>query len=107
MSLDGWDKVQAYRMIFFAYAALGLIKFVLAALLSKKVEAEKEVSENPEQEAVGEHEPLLGNGNMPPKKQKKTLLSMLPDISGESRVIVLNLCLLFALDSLGSGLVPL
>jgi hypothetical protein len=32
---------------------------------------------------------------------------LLPSISKESRVIVLNLCILFALDAFASGLAPL
>jgi MFS family permease len=106
-SLDGWDDIQAYRMIFFAYAALGLVKLVLAAALSKNIEATKKAPEQPVEEEQEETAALLGNGNAPPKKSKRTLFSMLPEISVESRVIVLNLCLLFGLDALASGLVPL
>lgn len=106
-SLDGWNYTQSYRTIFYGYAALGLIKFALAAALSKAIEAEKGVPEDTEQIQT-EREPLLGNGsNTPPKKPKHTFSSMLPKISAESRIIFLNLCILFGLDSLGSGLATL
>jgi hypothetical protein len=99
--LDGWDVIRAYRIIFFGYAVLGMIKFGLAAALSHRVEAEKELPAH--SEVDGEQAPLLANGDEQPKPKK----SMLPSISSESRIIVLNLCLLFALDSLASGLVSL
>jgi len=104
-SLDGWDDIHAYRVMFFAYAALGLIKLALALSLSKKVEVEKvEVPPQSDPETA----PLLGN-NRPdtdlknPKKKRFT--SLLPTFTAESRVIIINLCLLFMLDALGSGLV--
>lgn len=110
-SLDGWDDIRAYRMIFFAYAVLGLIKFALALALSKKVEAEKAETPAP---VDPETAPLLRengreNGQNPDlkKKKKAILTSLLPNISAESRVIIFSLCWLFALDALASGLVPL
>jgi MFS family permease len=108
-SLNGWDTIQAYRMIYFGYAALGLVKLLLAAALSKNIEAEKGIPDDPEDEVEAEEEPLLSNGNgiTAPKKVKHTISSMLPDISAESRVIVLNLCFLFGLDAFASGMVPI
>ena len=109
-SLDGWDDIRAYRIIFFAYAVLGLIKLALALALSKKVEAEKVETRVP---IDPERAPLLGengqeNGQNPDlKKKKRGFTSLLPNISAESRVIIFSLCWLFALDSLASGLVPL
>jgi hypothetical protein len=110
-SLDGWDEIRAYRMMFFAYAVLGLIKLSLTLALSKKVELEKE---GPPKPVDPEQAPLLGestqaNGAHPDmkKSKKRSLKSILPAISPESRIIVVNLCLLFSLDALASGLVPL
>jgi hypothetical protein len=68
--------------MFMMYAGLGAIKFFLALALSKKVELDQ-------------------------KKQKKSIMSILPPISPESKVIVFNLCLLFALDAFASSLVSL
>ncbi|KAF4635969.1 hypothetical protein G7Y89_g2120 [Cudoniella acicularis] len=100
----GWDVVKTYRAVFWGYAAFGIIKFTLAMALSKSIEAEKK---QPSPREDPETAPLLGDGaeDLEPKKSK--LRSILPDISVESRVIVINLCILFALDAFASGLAPL
>ena len=99
---NGLSEVRAYRIIFFAYAVIGLIKFLLACSLSKNCEAEEKATPARDTETA----PLLGD-NGPKAKKPKPGLSLLPSISKESRVIVLNLCLLFALDAFASGLAPL
>jgi hypothetical protein len=98
-----WNEVETYRAVFWGYAAFGIIKFFLALALSKKCELEKK----PVPAADPETAPLLGDGadDMEPKKSK--FRSWLPDISAESRVVVLSLCVLFALDAFASGLAPL
>lgn len=98
----GWSAVRAYRTMFFAYAVIGLIKFLLACSLSRNCEAEKKATPAGDTETA----PLLGD-NGPKAKKSKPSRSLLPSISKESRVIVLNLCILFALDSFASGLAPL
>lgn len=101
----GWEVVKTYRHVFWAYAGFGLIKLCLALALSKAVEAEKKVTPNPDPETA----PLLGDGaeDEEPKKKKSWIASKLPEISPESRIIVVNLCILFALDAFASGLAPL
>lgn len=101
-----YDEVAAYRTVFWAYAAVGLIKFSLAMALSKACEAEKKQAPPA---ADPETAPLLGDGaeDEEPKKKGSKLLALLPEISRESRVIVVNLCILFALDAFASGLAPL
>jgi hypothetical protein len=101
-----YDEVAAYRTVFWAYAAVGLIKFSLAMALSKACEAERK--QDPPA-ADPETAPLLGDGaeDEEPKKKGSKLLALLPEISKESRVIVVNLCILFALDAFASGLAPL
>jgi hypothetical protein len=94
--------VRSYRIIFLAYAVMGLIKFTLAISLSQKCEAEKKVV--PERDL--ETTPLLGGDDAKPNKSKPSM-SLLPSISPESRMIVLNLCVLFGLDAFASGLAPL
>lgn len=100
-----WDAIRTYRTVFLGYATLGIVKFILAISLSREIEAEK----NKEVASVVDPEtaPLLGDRaeNVRPKKSK--LHSILPKISAESRAIVINLCILFALDSFASGLAPL
>ncbi|MCJ1478219.1 hypothetical protein MMC13_006895 [Lambiella insularis] len=97
----GFDSIDAYRVIFFAYAGLGVVKFLLACSLSKKVEAEKI---SPEPDPVTR--PLLAS----PDDQEgspKVKKPILPSISQGSRPVVINLCILFGLDAFASGLVPL
>ncbi|KAI1644171.1 MFS general substrate transporter [Daldinia loculata] len=101
----GWDFVRAYRAIYFGYAALGLLKLTLTLLLSHTVESEKKQAQN--RARNDETRPLLESGveaNIPPKRGLRALF---PDISKESVPVVVTLCLLFALDSFGSGLAPL
>ncbi len=107
-NLEGWDHIRAYRMIFYAYAVLGLIKLGLALALSKNCEADKV---KPTSQTDPETAPLLGENGHDEIALKPTIWSrfrsIFPHISAESWVIVTNLCLLFALDALASGLVPL
>ncbi|KAI2784287.1 MFS general substrate transporter [Daldinia loculata] len=101
----GWDFVRAYRAIYFGYAALGLLKLTLTLLLSHAVESEKKQAQN--RARNDETRPLLESSveaNTPPKRGLRALF---PDISKESVPVVVTLCLLFALDSFGSGLAPL
>lgn len=98
-----WTTIQVYRAVFCGYALLGLVKFGLTLVLSPVVEAEKKTPLI----ADPERAPLLGGASaVELKKESRTFRSLLPDISPESRIIVGNLCVLFALDSFASGLVP-
>ena len=109
-SREGWDEVRSYRVVFFAYAVLGLVKLCLTFFMSVKCEVVKEDKQATDQDAShsanpSETSPLLGSGS-DVKKPEAVRKSWMPSISKESRVIVTNLCLLFAIDSLASGLVP-
>ncbi|KAE8352695.1 major facilitator superfamily domain-containing protein [Aspergillus coremiiformis] len=102
--VNGWEFVEACRVIFCAYAAIGTLKFLLAVGLSRKVEAEEKQKSQPAEN--GETRPLLGestNDEQPPKK--KGLASFL----GERDLVslVIRLSILFALDSFASGLASL
>lgn len=121
----GWELVDAYGAVFYGYAALGLVKLALVLLLSSKVEAEKK-SRKPGQNTA-ETTPLLaenhngsgnssetveadGNANGAAKKPtaiRQRLRALLPEISRESVGVMVNLCILFSLDSFASGLAPL
>ncbi len=103
-SREGWDAVRSYRIVFFAYAVLGLVKFFLTFFLSKGCEVEKEDQDTAGPASSSETSPLLANDAGYRKQKAKK--SLLPSISKESIVIVTNLCLLFAVDSIASGLVP-
>ena len=108
---QGWTNIQAYRLIFQVYAVFGLIKFGLALALSKNVEAEKKRETSTELDTTSAR-PLMNDENEDevvdtPVRTPAKKTSMFPLISKESRVIVIKLCFLFALDSFASGLAPL
>ena len=98
-----WTTLKIYRSVFWGYAVFGLIKLALTLFLSKAVEAKKKTGPPPYSETA----PLLGDGAEDGEPKRSSLRSLLPEISADSRIIVLNICLLFALDSFASGLVPL
>lgn len=100
-ALDGWDDIRAYRVIFFAYSVLGLMKLLLVLALSKDCEAKPE----PPQERPHEEAPLLGATE--PTKPRRSFFGAFSHISPESLAVLLQLCLLFGLDSFASGLIPL
>lgn len=97
-------RVGAYRVIFFGYAIIGLVKLALAISLSKNCELESK----PKEAEDSEEAPLLSDQNSndgaEPKKARKPLLQ---HISKESRKIFMVLAILFALDNLGSSIAPL
>lgn len=114
-----WDKISTYRLVFWGYAVVGAIKFLLAVALSKKCEAEVLTKKPVERDT--ETAPLLAGADggdvrqeqeqqdriVTEAKKRRGLRKLLPKIGKESRVIVFNLCLLFALDAFASSLAPL
>jgi MFS family permease len=100
----GWEQLVVYRAVFWGYAIVGVVKLLLTLGLSKECEAEKK---RPAPTADTETAPLLGDDAQVQKKKKSIFRSLLPEISSESKLIVTNLCLLFALDSFASGLASL
>ena len=110
-----WTPLASYRVIFWAYAAFGLVKLLLCLLLSTKCEPDKPNKAiaprtvHPDQD---ETQPLLaGEVSGRPKspsgsKERSFLKSLLPPLSQESAAVVFKLCMLFALDSFASGLTP-
>lgn len=101
-----WEQLVVYRAVFWGYSALGVIKLLLALALSKACEVEKK-QPDPAPTSDPETAPLLADSDQSRKPKKSTIRSLLPEISPESRIIVINLCLLFALDSFASGLASL
>ncbi|KAE8387364.1 major facilitator superfamily domain-containing protein [Aspergillus alliaceus] len=103
--IRGWQFIAACRTIFFAYAGIGILKFMLAVALSRNVEADEK--QKPAQQGEnGETQPLLDertNDEQPPKK--KGFLALRGDRDLVS--LVVRLCILFALDSFASGLASL
>lgn len=97
-----WQPVETYRVVFLAYAAMGGIKLILSLLLGKECEAEERLVETYPSETA----PLL-NGDAPKTNDKSSKFAMLPSLSKESKVILVQLCLLFAVDNFASGLATL
>ncbi|KAF2002516.1 para-aminobenzoate synthase [Amniculicola lignicola CBS 123094] len=111
LALDGWTQVDAYRMIFWIYTAVGCVKGIMTLFLSAECEPKKprlvQVRDRPTES--DETEPLLQNGQseegaVTPKPEKRR--NPFTTLSKPSRVILLKLCSLFFFDSLGSGMVP-
>lgn len=110
--------MSAYRFIFSIYAVLGIVKLALSVILTDKcepepvkqeyqqvvqtdsVEAEGLLSDNEDDEEEVSSKP---KATVPEMKRKP----LWPAISAQSRSVVIKLCLLFAVDSLASGLAPL
>lgn len=120
----GWAEADAFRAIFWMYAATGVVKAVITALLSARCEVD-----GGEAAAQG-YQPVGAKGSNPaddgeddgedsaqpqqatsartpaaakPKSKPKMGFAQL---SSKTRWTLLRLCTLFAVDSLASGMVP-
>ena len=115
----GWTAVDAYRAIFWAYAALGICKLLLCLPMSSKCErgryqttAERAAHEPEERrpllEAETHHDGYRSYTNSDRKGNRSNTVAqkMMSYISRDSWLILGQLCFLFALDSLASGLAP-
>lgn len=120
LSFDSWTNVRAYRSIFWLYALLGIVKLGLSLMLSEACEPEpkKQEPQDPFELDSIEADGLLSDDgdddgdNAKPKpslntRSVKVKKSIWPKISPASRSILIKLCILFAVDSFASGLVPL
>ncbi|KAJ6115170.1 Major facilitator superfamily domain general substrate transporter [Penicillium sp. IBT 16267x] len=102
-SLHGWEFIPSCQMIFFIYAGVGVLKFILTLGLTRKVELE--VEEAPEQEQNGETRPLLANSNSTEQETPKK--SLWSTVEGDLWSLVIRLFILFGLDAFASGLASL
>jgi MFS family permease len=112
----GWTALESYRLVFWAYAALGMVKLIFCFFLTERTEPTRPIV--PAQQAADETRPLLANGDdehlrqadqyKPDEAEQQlpasTFRKLLPAISQESFSLVWKLCLLFAIDSVASGL---
>lgn len=98
-----FTKLEAYKTVFLTYAVIGFIKFIASLFLSVKVEAPADETEpllaNDQENATQEQAEVRNN-----IKRRGGLAKLLPNISPESQKIITTLCLLFAIDSMGSSL---
>lgn len=107
-SLHGWDFVPSCRIVFFVYAAVGVIKLVLTLALSRQVEYEKEEKTRGQNQQGDERRPLLGD-SAPPQQEPEPApkKSLFASIEKELWSLVIRLFILFGLDSFASGLASL
>ncbi|KAL2863118.1 putative MFS transporter [Aspergillus lucknowensis] len=106
----GWEFIPACRAIFFVYAVVGGIKFLLSVTMSQEVEVEVVASKQAKQkqqdgEENNETQPLLGERPAAQQPEKKPIFSFLGD--GKLVSLVIRLFILFGLDSFASGLASL
>jgi MFS family permease len=107
-----WAPVDSYRVVFWAYAVMGLVNFALSLLLSTRSETQR-MTHTDNLPANDETRPLLSENAInvdeaetKPYEPLSFLKSLLPSLSRESQSLVFKLCLLFAIDSIASGLTP-
>lgn len=93
-----WLTVDAYRVVFYVYAAQGLLKFILSLLLSQKCEDSAAATEpiTDEEGIDNERTPLL-----PGYERAKPRMAT---ISTDTRYFVAKFCSILVLDNIGSGL---
>ncbi|CEL11435.1 hypothetical protein ASPCAL14537 [Aspergillus calidoustus] len=112
----GWEFIPACRVIFFAYAGIGALKFLLSVTMSQKVEAEVKTKtskrasrEDTEGDESGETQPLLRDRPAEQQEQqepeRKSVLAFIGDRKLAS--LVIRLFILFGVDSFASGLASL
>ncbi|KAI4722442.1 hypothetical protein E4T48_01405 [Aureobasidium sp. EXF-10727] len=84
---SGQGKVYAYRAIFYVYATIGGVKFLLTLCSSKNVEAEFEQPSMPTDVSPqdSEQDPLLGNNTGRTKRHPKRRILSLFQFSAENR----------------------
>ena len=96
------DAIRAYRVVIFAYAGLGICKLFLTLFLSRDCEMEERKAHEASVTHDSEETPLLPSADEVPKPSQR----LIPTVSKESASVLTKLCLLFAIDSIASGLVP-
>lgn len=110
------DPIPAYRWIFYLYTLCGLIKSLFSVVLSSKCEPSRSISDT--RAAADERTRLLVaeqgdestrdqvEGDLV-KPKKPGFIDRVLGLTPETRKKVYTLSLLFGLDNLASGLVPL
>lgn len=100
----GLQYIPACHIIFFGYAAVGLVKFLLTLGLSQDVEAVQEEQKKKHASRTAETRPLLDDGTNDQEPPKRSLFS---SVDKEFLFLVIQLLVLFGLDSFASGLASL
>lgn len=99
---------QSYRVIFAIYSGLGLIKVLLACVLSGNVEYtfEEENDRLLQEDVIESNDREQETSDIVGENLSKLLLTRLLGLSNETGQIVTRLLLVFMLDSLGYGFMP-
>lgn len=110
--LLGWTEQRSYRGIFVLYAAIGIVKAVVAMALSDASELpkrsrEREPAHQEETRAMLQSEATDPSSIPQSSPFRRALGVFIPVLSPATRSILWKLCLLFAVDSFASGLVAL
>ena len=106
-SSKGWSYIPACQVIFFIYASVGALKFLLTLGLSRSVEIVEKKEAPRTQQRGTETESLLGNRDPEQDGQEQRKKSFFSSIERGLVPLVIRLCILFALDSFASGLASL
>lgn len=116
----GWTELETYRVVFWMYGGLGLVKAVVTRFLSTRCEVDGGDKQGYVPVARQEAAPLAGGGEEdddddeslppppppPPAAPKPKPKMGFASLSTKTRWTLLRLCALFAVDSLASGMVP-
>ncbi|KAL2822759.1 major facilitator superfamily domain-containing protein [Aspergillus cavernicola] len=99
-----WRTVDAYRCVFWIYAAMGLVKLLLSVILGRECESHSTQIKIGNSAVHGqsdrETEPLLHQSNDSTSHAKEPQQT----INARTRIFLWKLCFVLILDSLGSGL---
>jgi hypothetical protein len=112
-----WRDPKPYPYVFIGYAVLGLLKVVVTFFLTERCEASYVPSQEEVSDTAEAHEsaaPLLNgrsNSYSKPTGRMSALRRRLTDpvtakVSPANRGILIRLCILFAINSFASGLLP-
>ncbi|KAL8822638.1 MAG: hypothetical protein Q9191_006629 [Dirinaria sp. TL-2023a] len=102
-----WNKAQAYRVVFFGYAILGLIKLGLTVILSASCEMGENETTRPHsgRDALERQEEtsLLGRNADDQKSKKGSWLGF--SANKQSLVVLAEVCFLLVLEAISMGLI--
>lgn len=105
----GWTELETYRVVFWMYGGLGVVKAVVTRFLSTRCEVDGGDKQGyvpvGGQEAAEDDDDDERPAPPPPAPKPKPKLGF-ASLSTKTRWTLLRLCALFAVDSLASGMVP-
>ncbi|KAJ5902868.1 Major facilitator superfamily domain general substrate transporter [Penicillium taxi] len=99
--LHGWKFISSCRVVFFVYAAVGVIKLALTLTLTQNVE-----SNSSSESQNGETRPLLAEPN-PTEDESPKKKSIWSSAETGMWSLIIRLFILFGLDAFASGLASL